>query len=506
MSVLIMPQADATRDTHARIEEERKNALPDARLVQLYRRYYRGRQRGTLTAAQEQMLRGVLGNRYADNICRKIVNETANRLELLRFSVADKTVEEWLADFYIRNLLADISGEVHKATVRDGNHAVSLRWDNVAGRVAVHRERWWDGVSGTFVAYDDNGEPVYAVKDWKTPTGIERRVIWTESQIQRWVRNGDGWRRFFLPEDNNVWPIPWEKPDGSPLGIPVTHFANSADNDTMYGASELDGGPLGFQDEINDLQRDLTTSARMTAYQMLYATGVQEDKDTQGNVKSLKIAPGTVFSSENKDAAFGVLSAGDLSQIMAAIDKKKEAVAIMTDTPQHVITGGAWPSGLALMRAEQPLVAKIQTLAKSVGPSWSSVAHTATEIANVFGRANLNENALIVAVFASPEKPDKATQVATAAAEAPFVSREETWRNLGKTPEQITQLATEMDAAQQRDASHQLAAVQVQRQQLALAADTATGATGGNTEAAIAARLAAGSGATAPNGTNPNGR
>src|SRR3712207_8958632 len=52
------------------------------------------------------------------------------------------------------------------------------------------------------------------------------------------------------------------------LPIYMAHDASSDDLDTTYGISELDGGLLGLQDEINDVHRDITAAARFTGYQM----------------------------------------------------------------------------------------------------------------------------------------------------------------------------------------------------------------------------------------------
>jgi hypothetical protein len=78
---------DTASSIHSRIEAERKAALPHADALKTFRNYARGMQRGTLTAGQERILRGLLGNRFADNVCKRILSELRNRLRLARFEV-----------------------------------------------------------------------------------------------------------------------------------------------------------------------------------------------------------------------------------------------------------------------------------------------------------------------------------------------------------------------------------------------------------------------------------
>lgn len=402
---------------HERIFEERRAALPEAKMAKTFRQYYRGRHRSTQTRAQAQILRGVLANLFCDNICRKVINETASRHELLSFEAENEGVEAYLADLFTRNAVGDLQADAAVATLRDGNHAVSLEWHApnpdrpTDGRVIVHRERVWDGESGVFAAFGRDGQPEYAVRDWKERGDqgeIERRVVWFPDRIERYVKHGDGWRPYPLPDDpagtNGV--VPWVKSDGSPLHVPIVWMANGSDDDTAYGASELDGGVLGLQDEINDIQRDITATARLTGYQMYWATGSPPQVDTLGNVVPLAVGPGQTLQTGEPNARFGVLPAGDLTQLKAARMVKLEAIGQMTDTPIHDIIG-QWPSGSALIRADMPKIAKVNRLNKMLAPQWASVAHKATELANAFGPGPpLDESALITAVFAAPEKLD----------------------------------------------------------------------------------------------------
>lgn len=429
----------AGESIHTQIERQRTANLPEANLLKRFRDYAEGRQKGTLSHKQQLILRGVVGNRFCDNICKKALTEAANRLELVRFDVSSSMVADYLSELYTKTNLDDLSGEVHLSTLRDGNHAVSLSWDNESGRVILTREQWWDGQTGIYIHYDSRGETAYAVKDWFDDEKFKRRVIYWPDRIERYIANGEGWRRYSLPEDNGIWPQPWLATDGSPLGVPVIHFANGSTKDTRYGTSDLDGGILGLQDEINDLQRDLTTAGRMTAFQMVYATGVKDA------TSDLYVGPGAIFTNENDAARYGTIPAGDLSQMINQLEVKLQTAARNTSTPLHIITGGNWPSGEALIRAEYPLVAKVQKLAKTVGPAWASVAHMATKLANIFGLVGLDENSLIRAIFSPVERRDILTLAQVANLIAPYVSNREVLRVLSYTPERIDQIMLERE-------------------------------------------------------------
>lgn len=406
----------AVQISHEQIEIDRQSFFQASQAtdILLYRDYAQGKQPKTLTTKQQALLEGILGNAFCDNVCHQILSEDGDRLELLSFQVEDDTVQKWLDDWWVRINLDDESGETHYATLRDGNYAVSLSWSDEYNRVCLHREPWWNGNVGVFIAYDAVGEPLYAVKDWDVlidGIAARRRLVWYEDRLERYINIGGAgalgaWEPYTLQgERNNVQA--WEKQNGDPLHIPVIHFANAGRGPANYGTSELAGGVLGFQDQINDLQYDISAAARMTAFQMISATGVGKIVDSDGIEVALTVGPGQVFRSENAEANFSVLPAGDMSQLINVYMHKMRAVSRMTRTPLHTITGGDWPSGKALERSEMPLVQKVTRQQKKLRSAWQTVAHRATEIANVYAKANLNEDANITALYAEADRPDR---------------------------------------------------------------------------------------------------
>lgn len=453
---------------HTRVEEDRKAAQPtDFNWSDLkkFRKYYRGRQRGTLNADQIRILQGVLGNRFSHNICKKIVNVKANRLEIARFDVEDPQVRAFLFDTWTRNQLPDLFSDSTKACLRDGNTAIGMNWipDNgpAGGRVALFMERWWDGKTGVFVHYDDLGQPDYAVKEWIDRNRNQIRIIYFPDHIERYVQDGDGWRAFNLPGergDASTGPVAWLKRDGSPLGIPIIHIPNGNDDDTNYGASELDGGILGIQDQVNTIQHDLTAVSVLSGSPRTTSSGFELEKGDDGKPIQPKTGPGAHWHADDANAKWGVLEAGDIGPLKDALLIKVQTACEMVNVPVHEITGD-WPSGEALYRADMDLIKDVETLGKKAGPAWSSVSHRSTELWNTFGRGPmLNEDALIVTVFQPVDKRDPLTLAMVAEKMAPFVSEREVLRILGYSPEKVEEIIQEREEEAEKALERQQAA------------------------------------------------
>ena len=447
---------------HNQIEIDRTTFFRSPRQIKLFREYAAGNQPMTLTDEQRDILDGLLANSFSDNVCHQVVAEAAARLDLLRFDCEDNAVKEFLDQFALRTNLGDFSGQTHYSSLRDGDYALTLGWDPGKGRpgdgrVTLLQEPWWDGQNGVFIAYSAQGEPLYAVKEWESLSGFRRRTVWFEDRIERYASDGGVWLPFALPSDSTApgggdgaaWPAGWIKSDGTPLHIPVIHFSNLSRGNgysgfSVYGTSELDGGVLGFQDQINDLQMDISAAARMTGYQMITITGTPPPKDEAGNPAPFTVSPGGVLHSTDPAARFGRIEAGDISQLISTYQAKLRAVSRMTRTPLHSITGGDWPSGEALLRSELPAINKARAQIKKLSAAWIEVAHRATEIANVFSNTGMDEDAVISAVFAKPDQSSQLSMAAVVQTIAPYISADARLRLLDFTPAEIVTIRAEM--------------------------------------------------------------
>lgn len=383
--------------------------------VSIYRDYAVGKHKVTLTNKQKMVLRDLLSNEFCDNVCEQIISEAKGRLRFLKWECSDEgatTVNDFVIGLYKQLNVMRVQDDIHSKTLRDGNGVLAVGWDNISLYPTVVVEPWWDGTNGVFISYDENGNMAYGVKQWEeeTPesaTSIKRRNIWYPDRLERWIFTNTEWIPYELPGDGG-WPIPWLKLDGTPLHIPYIHFMNRSLDEGYYGKSELAGGIVGFQDQINDLQYAISSAGRLTAYQMYWASGIKPPLDPKtGQEVSPEVGPGNFFTSPLPDSRWGTFPPGDLTQLINAHSYKLKRMAQITATPIHLITGGDWPSGDALLRAELPAVNKAWGQISRFLPAFAEVAHRLTEIWNRFSEeSRIDEEPFIEAVYADPEKRD----------------------------------------------------------------------------------------------------
>lgn len=457
---------------HEQIRIDRLTYRDDPNEIRVFRSYAKGKHVIILTPKQKIILRNLLGNRFCYNVSHQIIAEARDRLDMQRWHCENTAVEKWVQDLYSHAKLKARQNQVHYDALRDGNTAVAVGWDAARKQVQLYREDWWDGERGIFVAYDSLDNPVYAVKDWPdVMAGVEldpstgylnygfgyvqqaviRRTIWFDDRLERWVSmdGGASFRPYELPEDNGQWPVPWLKRDGSPGRIPIVHFANSTRGAGNYGLSEIDGGAVGFNDQLNDLEWAMTAVGRLTAFQMITGTGIRLKNDpVSGKPQPPEFGPGQFVWSANKDSHFGHIPAGDAKSILDIHQAKLQHLAQMTRTPCHLI-GGQWPSGDAILRAEKPAVGKAQEQIALFLPAWVSVAHKAIEMWNRYSTGPLMnedvETAMISAEFASPERRDPLSMSMIVNNMGDRISAREGLRMMGYDEDRIQMVMDEKD-------------------------------------------------------------
>lgn len=445
---------------HEFIKRDRLNVTNPREGVADYRNFADGETGIELTDEMEEVLKGLLGYKACENLGHKIVAEARDRLTFEEWECADEAVKKFLDKLFTREKIQERQAQVHYDTLLDADHGLAVNWDNAKKRVRIYREPWWDGCEGLFIAYDSHDDPVYAVKDWNvqfydetgavTGQGI-RRVVYFDDRFERWVSTDAGmtWEPFPLPEDNGVWPIPWLTMQGEPLGIPYVHFRNTGRGQGVYGKSELHGGVLGLIVQVQDLHYAMSGGARFNGFPVITAAGVTLEKDAEGKDIPLEAYPGGILHTDNPQGKFGSIEAGDPSGLVTTRREKLHAISTTTQTPFHVIEGGEWPSGEALLRAEQPAVGKANSQVGSLKNCWSGVGHLAVKIQNRFGtEPELNEDietALITARFASTERRDPLSKSVIVNNVKDVVSEQEARRLFGYTEKQAEDIGKEME-------------------------------------------------------------
>jgi hypothetical protein len=428
------------------IGRAREAAMPDATEVAKYRRYVLGTQPNTLTEEMRADLEGVLANGLVYNLCALAVQSATNMLSLARIDIrADAgpvrdALAEAIDDLWVRNQVDELAASVHFATIRDGNYALVLSWDGE--RVRFREADWWNGQRGIWCHYSGDGQMDYAVEEWSevdpdTQTSFGRRWVYYADRMERFERRdfGGGWVMYNEPTDpvQGGIPVPWTvprylnragEPGGVPIGIPVVHFpcfvtpnhqpgTGSTETNRRYGRSLLAGGPLGLQDAKNDILYDILAAARRTAFPIYTATGVSVPNNADGTPGSIVATPGMVLWNSSPQASYGILSPGDMGQLMATGAYIDRAFALQTATIMQIVADQEkdLPSGVAMWRQQLAAVRQAQRLATVFATRWGSLFHKATQILNAYTPAGLDTDTMLVAAYDPIEVSDAAAMI-----------------------------------------------------------------------------------------------
>lgn len=391
-----MTLLDTEQPLHEQIDALRTEA--DAAVPPDVRDYYDGSQLPVATIDQTAALGDRAMRPYIENQLKRCTDVLAARLLFRQFLCENSAVADALKDFATKNQMSE---QMVTNTVRvlvDGNNALSLSWSGE--RVVVHQERWWDGSEGMYVEIADTGESQWAVKEWTDRDKRKRRTVYLPDVISRFVQEGSGWAIF---PDDEQGVVPWVKADETPLGVPVVHFGNTVTSDSFYGTSTL-YPLLGLQDALNGAIFDISAAGAMNAIGIYTATGVQSGG-------GYMVGPGRRWESENENANFGLLNGASMAPVLDGYKAIRAAIANQFPVAEHLVAGGMFPSGLALIKAENTMVGHVKLLGETFAPSWVMLAHRATEIMNALGNAGLDETAMIQVEYDPPEQLDEGTVV-----------------------------------------------------------------------------------------------
>jgi hypothetical protein len=394
-----MTQLDPTLPLNEQVETLRDDA--DTAVPSDVRRYYDGQQDDVASAEQVQSLGDRAQRVFTENALKRCVDTITGRLLFRQYLCEDAdTVKEWLDTFATKNKIPRQLVATTARVLVDGNHALSLSWDvdpRQGGRAVVHQERWWDGTSGMFVSVDAEGIAEWAVKEWVQRDKVKRRTIYLPDRIIRYIES-DGWQPY---PDEASFTAEWTKKNGDPLGVPVVHFGNATTTDGAYGQSTLEP-LLGLQDALNSTIFDIVAAGALSAAPIYWGTGIDPQSE-------LAVGPGRFWQAASEQAKFGQLPGGSMDALLDSYRAIRSSIAEQFPVPEHLVTGGDWPSGLALTKVESPMIGQVKLLGDTFAPGLVLLAHRATEIANTFDNAGLEEDAMIAVEYAPPEQLDEGT-------------------------------------------------------------------------------------------------
>lgn len=381
--------------------------------IVLARKYHEGLIGADLTDRLKEYLQK---GDYADvifrmNLCKGVVKAVAERLKVTGFNSQDKDLIEWAWDVWQENNLDAIQEEVYEAALRDGEHFVIVSWDNEKGVPTFLPHPRFTSVDaggdgyGCWVKYtedDPNQEPLYAVKQWTKHEDnkiITRKTIYYPDRVEKWYRYSyTDWERY--TEEDEVWPIPWTRRGGDPIGIAVVPFNNRA-----LEIEAWDAFPL--QNAANKALVDLMATSDQSAFRILYSLGFVPTSDgqpaQQDGSNLLKVKPGTVVATtkSRRDAEFGSIEPTDLNQLIDLTHQIVLWLAMVTNTPvSRFISTKLIASDATLKEQEGPLIARATARQKSFGNSWSSCLNIARVLNNEYGEDEMVEDLRIDAIWA----------------------------------------------------------------------------------------------------------
>jgi hypothetical protein len=450
---------------HSKIHKDRNNEkkIFTWDKVTQYREYTEGVQKDVLTDSMRDILDGLDCEEFSDNICNQIVAEARDRVRFLGWLCKDENVRKWLNEFFKTSRIRRLSSELHYDAFRDGNRAVHISFNKAAQRIDLFNESWFDGSVGTFINYDKAGHMEYVVKDWceDEEKQIYRRNIYYPGKILRFRSengldvNGVGegiWEPYRLILENGeeeTWPVEYTG-NGKILGIPYVHFLNTGWGlKSQYGRSELSGGIIGYQDQLNTLSWDMIISARLTACQIHTAVGVDPKSE-------FKVGAGEIWKVESENAQFGVLPPGNQDSLIKIYNLKGRRVAQISRTPAHIITGAEWPSGEALVRAETPAIGKADSQIDGLNDVYILLAHRAIEIWNAFSDSSVKlkedpKKAMLMTRFAATDRQDALSQSVVVNNLGDRISPEEALRRMHYEDDDIEKILAEIDARKDKE-------------------------------------------------------
>lgn len=413
MSVQTEPVPDQNPDVTWAIEDIR------GRLdhYNLMGHYYEGDHRLVFATEKFRSAFGDLFREFADNMCDDIVDEPVNRLTFQGWTAKDDAVAQAATDKW----------ELCKGDAR-ANSVHRDAWGKGDGFLLVWPDK--NGVSRLYpqqpeqmaVRYDiDNPDEItVAAKVWRHGKGY-RLNLYYDTRLERYATKGTT-NAGGLPAPKNFEPFTETHADGTvqdwleqhTYGQPVWHFP--ADEVGRYGRSVIkDCIPL--QDALNKTVADMLVAMEFHALPQRWATGVQVEKDTEGNdISPFQTGGERVWWTAAEGASFGQFAQADLVGFLDVQDGFRLEIARKGALPAYMVNvrgvKGSAPSGISLLIADGRMVKRVKNGQRDWAPVWEGAmaqallmdGHAVTDATDLdieFGEASTRDDEALVKVLTS---------------------------------------------------------------------------------------------------------
>jgi hypothetical protein len=166
---------------------------------------------------------------------------------------------------------------------------------------------------------------------------------------------------------------------------PIVRFPNDLDS-SGRSFSEIEP-VLPIQARLHQGLFDRLLTQRNTSWRQRWGTGIEMDRDDEGNVKGppFEVGPDTFLMSENPEARFGEFLQASLDPLLKAIDADLAAAAMVTRTPPTFLPQNSISSvsAEALVALEAAFAAKIGERQALASEGYERMFTIAARVADV---------------------------------------------------------------------------------------------------------------------------
>ncbi len=399
--------------------------LNRAALVQRYRRYAIGDQDAFLSPEMRALLgvTSAIYSPFADNYQDVVIQAYVDRCLLQTIQAPGNDAgSQWTDDVYEYTRMDGLQGDVHEATIRDGDAFVMCTWDEDSQQVKYTLEEAYDGNIGMLAFYRSKSIPIMdcAVKIWQIALDITMNVltrvnIYYPDHVEKYFginnaplspwQGGDVSIPQYTPDNQTISavvpsatrfgnykqiaaiskPTPsevihfepedaiqyYKNRDGSPLGIPVFHFRNRGRQN--YGYSEIKSS-IPIQDALNRIMYSLVINAEYNGFSIVWTKGFQAQSALRPGAL-IEISP-KQFMTKDEIADIGRLTAGDMAPFIQTAKWLTGEIGKITRTPTTEFDEGGSAgrvSGEALKMREIGLIGKANRFMTKAGNVWEDI-------------------------------------------------------------------------------------------------------------------------------------
>lgn len=214
-------------------------------------------------------------------------------------------------------------------------------------------------------------EIVRAVKRWEAKDG-SHAVLYEPDVIRRFHSPALGAQTtgFRLVESID-----------NPLGRPPVARLRNGGRLLDDGVSEM-ADVIPLTDALVKLLTDMLVSSEYTARPRRWVTGVELDRDEQGNAINPFPESNRMMVAEQADSKIGQLAGSDLAGYDSAINVVMRSISAVSGLPEHLLgIGGDNPTSADSIRAsEAALTARAEAKQAQFGKAWEDVARLAVAV------------------------------------------------------------------------------------------------------------------------------